>query len=487
MKKASKRLLAVLLATVMVCCLAPLGTLFASAQDAGDIEPGFIVAVQSVATVPPGYTGIYTPTDLNNARNNLSGKYILMNDIDLVGWGNWNPIGPTNPSCFRGIFDGNGYAVKNMTVSKGSDSGAQWVGLFGFVYNAEIKNLGVVNGNVYLEWPGTSSGRAGGIMGNAHSTDITNCYFTGNVQAIATSTSNDSFAGGIMGGGAVSRVDNCYNIGTVTSTATDRAHAGGIAGGQLSFVYFNNCYNAGTVSAFRDSTYLNSYSAAGGITGDCGANEKVDNCYNAGKISTRGSSSEGNNYEGGIVGYSTTTPINNCYYLSGTAEKSVGTGGVLTNVLVLSDSQMRQQSSFVGFDFETIWSMPTEGNYRYPVLKDIPAVYVPSTTYTVTLNPNGGSVNPASITVTNGGTYSALPIPTRANHTFDGWYTAASGGLKVNPNDTVNLTGNTTLFAHWTADSQPTPKKYIFCTKYEATFWNWILFFLGFGWIWMWF
>jgi len=34
---------------------------------------------------------------------------------------------------------------------------------------------------------------------------------------------------------------------------------------------------------------------------------------------------------------------------------------------------------------------------------------------------------------------------------------------------------------------QPTPKKYIFSTKYEATFVNWILFFLCFGFIWMWF
>ena len=33
----------------------------------------------------------------------------------------------------------------------------------------------------------------------------------------------------------------------------------------------------------------------------------------------------------------------------------------------------------------------------------------------------------------------------------------------------------------------PAPVKTIFSTKHEATFFNWILFFLGFGWIWMWF
>jgi len=84
-----------------------------------------------------------------------------------------------------------------------------------------------------------------------------------------------------------------------------------------------------------------------------------------------------------------------------------------------------------------------------------------------------------------GGTYSALPTPTRANYTFDGWYTAASGGTKVSKTDTVNLTGNTTLYAHWTAASQPVKK--IFSTKYDATLLNWILFFVCFGFIWMWF
>ncbi len=40
-----------------------------------------------------GYTLIKTPDDLNNIRNNLSGKYILMNDIDLSSYSNWDPIG----------------------------------------------------------------------------------------------------------------------------------------------------------------------------------------------------------------------------------------------------------------------------------------------------------------------------------------------------------------------------------------------------------
>jgi predicted porin len=38
-----------------------------------------------------------------------------------------------------------------------------------------------------------------------------------------------------------------------------------------------------------------------------------------------------------------------------------------------------------------------------------------------------------------------------------------------------------------TRDSVPPPTNTIFTTKYEATLLNWILFFVFFGWVWMWF
>ena len=49
------------------------------------------------------------------------------------------------------------------------------------------------------------------------------------------------------------------------------------------------------------------------------------------------------------------------------------------------------------------------------------------------------------------GKLSVLPTPTRSNHTFDGWFTAATGGEKVTT-DTV-FTQDTTIYAHWTAVS----------------------------------
>ena len=69
--------------------------------------------------------------------------------------------------------------------------------------------------------------------------------------------------------------------------------------------------------------------------------------------------------------------------------------------------------------------------------------------YTITLNANGGSVSSTSVSVTYLSTYGSLPTPTRGGYSFLGWYTAASGGTKINSTDTYSLTTGQTLYAQW--------------------------------------
>ena len=69
--------------------------------------------------------------------------------------------------------------------------------------------------------------------------------------------------------------------------------------------------------------------------------------------------------------------------------------------------------------------------------------------YTVTFDANGGSVSPASAITGTDGRLSDLPTPTRSgSYSFDGWYTAVSGGEKVTTS-TV-FAENSTIYAHWT-------------------------------------
>ncbi len=71
-------------------------------------------------------------------------------------------------------------------------------------------------------------------------------------------------------------------------------------------------------------------------------------------------------------------------------------------------------------------------------------------TCTVTFNSNGGSTV-ASQTVKKNALAKQPAAPTRNGYTFDGWYTAATGGQKFSFNTAI--TGNITLYAHWTRTS----------------------------------
>lgn len=73
--------------------------------------------------------------------------------------------------------------------------------------------------------------------------------------------------------------------------------------------------------------------------------------------------------------------------------------------------------------------------------------------YTVTFNANGGSVSTSSAAVNYGSTYSSLPTPTRTGFTFQGWYTAASGGTKVTTSTEMTSAKNHTLYAQWKVNS----------------------------------
>ena len=203
-----------------------------------------------------------------------------------------------------------------------------------------------------------SSSYVGGIAGYNGGT-ISNCYNTGSVSATATSTSSSSRAGGIAGyNGYDGTISNCYNTGSVSSSSS-YSYAGGIAG--LNFNGGNggtirNCYNAGSVSASSSSR-----SNAGGIAG--WNDGTIRDCYNIGSISS-------SSYAGGIAGYNREGgTISNCYYLNIIAK---GVGGGTDNTVSCTLKQMTQQDTFVGFDFDTVWTMEGNEDYLYPELQNVP-------------------------------------------------------------------------------------------------------------------
>ncbi len=70
--------------------------------------------------------------------------------------------------------------------------------------------------------------------------------------------------------------------------------------------------------------------------------------------------------------------------------------------------------------------------------------------YTVTFDANGGTVDPASMTVTFGEAFGTLPTPTRDGYAFAGWFL---GEDSVSSTTTYTTVGDTELVAHWTANA----------------------------------
>ncbi|MEE0951048.1 MAG: InlB B-repeat-containing protein [Paludibacteraceae bacterium] len=87
-------------------------------------------------------------------------------------------------------------------------------------------------------------------------------------------------------------------------------------------------------------------------------------------------------------------------------------------------------------------------------------------TYIVSYDANGGSCATASENASS----VALPTPTRDGYTFNGWYTAATGGTLVGAaGDSYAPSADITLYAQWTANAvepEPTPTIEAYATYY---------------------
>ena len=76
-------------------------------------------------------------------------------------------------------------------------------------------------------------------------------------------------------------------------------------------------------------------------------------------------------------------------------------------------------------------------------------------TYTVTLDPTGGTVAPTNITVTKGNPYGTMPTPTKAGYDFLGWFTTSTGGDQITSETVANISSNQTLYAQWKESIKP--------------------------------
>lgn len=71
--------------------------------------------------------------------------------------------------------------------------------------------------------------------------------------------------------------------------------------------------------------------------------------------------------------------------------------------------------------------------------------------YIVTFNANGGTCSESSRSIQQGNTIGTLPTASRDGYEFGGWFTSATGGLKIDANYSIN--SNVTFYARWGSSS----------------------------------
>ena len=151
---------------------------------------------------------ISTPEDLDKLRYDMTGDYVLANDIDMTGR-SFVPFGivnNTSVSKFTGTFDGKGHTIKGLKYDV-SDKGE--VGLFSQTDNATIKNL-IIEGAYFR-----GNSNVGGIVGRMYRTNITDC------AVLNSYIEGRDHVGAIAGEIAQTQVDGNYEGGTITNCFSD--------------------------------------------------------------------------------------------------------------------------------------------------------------------------------------------------------------------------------------------------------------------------
>ena len=329
---------------------------------------------------------IASAEQLHEVRDELSAHYKQIADVDLSIYSSWEPIGTTD-SPFTGIYDGDGYIIKNMRID--IDDRNVTAGLFGTVESSTLKNIGIVDSEINITG---GSFRVGGLAGSALGRQkIDNCFSGVNIIA-DHSNGVTSYIGGIVGwiGSLMdfAQITNCYNSGNINTvgytdgTILGSGYIGGIVGSSSS-AYIDMCYNTGSIQGggrvggiagnTNSPSIYNSFNTGeiiggGNIGGITGYNYgDINSCYNVGTVTKLNSADS----FGGITGYASWGGITKSYYLDNVSKEIGYAIGNRGNATQLTASQMQQQSSFVGFDFDNVWAISPSINNGYPSLRGL--------------------------------------------------------------------------------------------------------------------
>jgi len=302
---------------------------------------------------------VWVGTTEGIAAQGLAAHYRLENDIDLIESRDWpgglRPVGRSFQP-FTGTLDGGGFAIRNLTIDRGGETG---VGLFGavgaagFVHDLRIENASVT-GNVRV-----------GILAGLNWGTLSNCVVMGRVEgrsAVGGMTGeNSSFASGfssttegrLLRGSARVEVHGVHSVGGLAGINTgtiDGSFAtglvvspvigqgtGGLVGGNLH----------GVIQRSFSSSITRGGERVGGLVGLFSGNTNglIRECFSVGPVTGRPGST------GGLVGHASPRARSEISYWdigsSGQAGSAAGTG--------LDSATMRDPGQLTNWAVGTVW------------------------------------------------------------------------------------------------------------------------------------
>lgn len=235
-----------------------------------------------------------------NGGIDLNGNYILSCDIDLSSIENWSPVGnEDNP--FSGVFNGNGYGIRNLTIDVTDQPEAQNIGFFGVTNNATICNVDFIDAKVIAPDDFINGASGVGIaVGMAKSTTFNNITVSGDVSgyesvgALAGKIDDvayyDMFGNPVVERNSyISNVDTNVNaggkyfVGGLIGHVQDTSTKEGVARGDLKIT---NCNTSGSINFSEES--------AGGLIGEAGKTIiTINNCESSVNITWNNEENDG--------------------------------------------------------------------------------------------------------------------------------------------------------------------------------------------------
>ena len=359
---------------------------------------------------------------MQNIDNDLNLHYALGSDIDASVTSSWNngrgfkPLGVAQNidninnfsfKLFEGILEGLGHKIYNMNINRQDEEN---IGIFRQVGNSgSIRNLFLENVNICgKKYVGSVAGVLGEHMYWDSNPEKSPILYNVSVSGLVNGA--DASVGGLIGSNEGSIINSSFS-----GSVTGKYYVGGLVGENGESI--SNSFSLGNVLGKTGSTgglvglntggnVENSYSHS---SVSCGMNDVggfigtmwdgvIVNSYSSGSVTLDSDNKRG---VGGFIGstYANFVPntVTNCYWdvdssgqeqgLGYDSTLELGSSGTATWTLTeLSSAQMKQQNSFINWDFVNIWSINED--VSYPQLRQLAMIVAPG--------PGGGTIDPGT-------------------------------------------------------------------------------------------